>query len=152
MADEISLTEAQFAEAVRALQVQLRAYTAINNGVTAFLQLKEHVATLERKKVELAEQVAAFKATMEKSADLQVEVISRYEKERMKKESEERAKLEAYKKECYEQGKELTDAITELQSRVAQAQARAEKAEHEAEDKIALLDEQVAARHFGLFR
>lgn len=140
------MTEAQLTAEVRAIEKHALAMMHVHRGLTAFLQLKAHVATLNGKKIELEGKIADHEKLLAKSFDLQVAAVQRYEKERVQKEADERARFEQTKKEIQEEGQKLTLDLSDLKQRETAAKKRAEDAEKLADKTMTDLED-VLAQH-----
>lgn len=140
------LNEAQLAEGLRSLELQARTAAQLHAVARSYQQIKRAIDDLSRRKDELVAQITEHEATMARSKDLQFEAIRRFEKERMQKEAEEKAKFDATKKELYAEGDELARAIQDQKDRLAAAEKRAVEAEAAVQDKIDAIEQAFLAR------
>jgi hypothetical protein len=100
---DVELTDAQLAEALRGIAIQSRAFSQMGAAVQAYFGVKQRADATERKLLETTDRLQVIIAEMDRSKELQMDALRRYEQERRAKEAAEKVNFDNSKRELDEQ-------------------------------------------------
>ena len=147
MADnELEMSDAEINEATRAIALQARALSQINQAVVLYHQIRQRGDALTKNNAALEKKLAEVKKGIEESESKHFDSIRRYEKERLQKEAQEKVKFEQTIADLGKEARAVAESLEQLRLQEADAVKRVRAAETSTEAKLQALDEQVEQR------